>query len=75
MFIMEYECVFNLKSCYQFNAIKNKRRNQKLQPKKVIIFNPRNENLNQRFTATDADINLSDYKINNQKNHIISEYP
>ena len=74
MFTIEYEYIFDSESYYQLNTVKNKKESWKLQPKKITTFNLRIGNLNKRFTATDTNCNLSDHKVNNQKNYIISEY-
>ena len=40
----------------------------------MIIFNPKNKNLNKRFVAIDININPSNHEINSQKIHTTPKY-
>ena len=46
-FIIKYKCVFDLESRHQSNVVKDKKRNLSTEPKKVVIFNPKKDILNE----------------------------
>ena len=52
---MEYKCILDSEPHHQLNTIKDKRMSWKIQSKNIIIFNPKIEHLNRKFTA----INIS----------------